>query len=297
LEKLSDPTCEYGDALRQQVWAILRHGEPDNVPPPPLPAPVPVEVARQPQESFRMPKLWGSGGEPPQNNRLDINAPNQFLSLTTQQLARFKKWSDGDFVTGEKIVAKSIDETPLQLQPRALNFAALQPTVGGGFHPGIEITYISTFPEWFAGPFRVAGEVEGLPIEPGQVNGFMAIPWQGDFWSCNTMWWPAQRPEVVFDVDDNGRRSMQDWFRGKDIPKGASTVPGYAEGFNIMVHIWPKLGIIARTHDRVDQQEVWTLEGEEIFEERERDASLDKNLHIPPGACVPPGANGDASTT
>lgn len=282
LAKIADPINPEGTPYRQQIWSILRHGESDNVPPPPAPAPWPIQPATQPQQSFRMPKLWGSGGEPIQNTRLGLDAPNQFLSLTRQQLARFKKWADGDFITGEPVESVPLETLPLAEQPRALNFAALEPTVGGGFHPGIEITYISTFPEWFKGPFRVTDKVSGLTVEPGQVNGFMAIPWQGDFWSCNTMWWPAQRPEIVVEVDERGRRTPLYWFRGHGIPDDASAKDDYAEGYNIMVHIWPKLGVIMPAEGE-------SIGGEAVLKEYERDQSLDESLDLPPGSpCVPP---------
>ena len=34
-------------------------------------------------------------------------------------------------------------------------------------------------------------------FQPGDINAYMALPWQADFNECNTNWWPAQRPDIV----------------------------------------------------------------------------------------------------
>src|SRR5258708_24188832 len=72
-------------------------------------------------------------------------------------------------------------------------------------------------------------------VEPGDVTKWMAVPWQADFYECNTHWWPAQRPDDVvseFDFQDvavkfsveKGADALatllfprKDWARGVDI--------------------------------------------------------------------------------
>lgn len=69
-------------------------------------------------------------------------------------------------------------------QPHALVRAALEACVGGPFFPGIEMTFIADEPETWQGPFRLR---EGLAA--GDVTKHMAVPWQADFFQCNTHWW------------------------------------------------------------------------------------------------------------
>ena len=64
--------------------------------------------------------------------------------------------------------------------------------VGGPFYPGIEMTYISAKKETYKSPFRLADK-----FNAGDITCYMAMPWQADFYECNTHWWPAQRPDDV----------------------------------------------------------------------------------------------------
>lgn len=194
LSTFADPSTP-GNA-RQQIYNIMRHAE-DCVPPPPTPAPAPRKVGDGPlSRGNLMPKLWGSGGKPLQNQQLGNNLPNQYLSLTPNQLARMKDWADGNFTTGEKppTQGRPLEDYPVAEQPLAMDMSALQPTIGGGFHPGIEFPYLILYDTFFAEAFRVAANVE-----PGSLAAFMSCPWQGDFWSCNTAWWPVQRPDIKAD--------------------------------------------------------------------------------------------------
>ena len=259
LAVFSDPTSN--NQARLQIYNIMRLAEDLLPPPPPEPAPPPRKAGDGPasQGNF-MPKLWGTGGKPLQNLQLGNNLPNQYLSLTPQQLARMKDWADGNFVTGKPFVPQDLDQYPVAQQPHAMDEAALQPTIGGGFHPGIEFPYLILYKKFFAAAFRVAADVE-----PGSVAAYMSSPWQGDFWSCNTAWWPVQRPDIVVDWN-NGQRSQKDWFRGFD-DQGEEL--SQTDGYNQMVDVWWKLGMVVPTAGAVDQ-------GEQVFEEAERDPSLDK---------------------
>jgi hypothetical protein len=73
-----------------------------------------------------------------------------------------------------------------------LTRAALERTVGAPFYPGIEMTYIVRDPSIYAAPFRFADH-----LAPGDITRWMAMPWQADFFECNTFWWPAARPDDV----------------------------------------------------------------------------------------------------
>ncbi|GAB4187720.1 MAG: LodA/GoxA family CTQ-dependent oxidase [Wenzhouxiangellaceae bacterium] len=250
-------------AARQQIYNIMRHTEgahPGPVDPPPTPAPPPRKAGEGPVYNGNlMPKLWGTGGKPLQNQQLGNNLPDQYLSLTTGQLARMKDWADGNYVTGEKIQPTPLEQLPLAQQPTAMDEAALQPTIGGGFHPGIEFPYLIVYQQYFAEAFRVAADVE-----PGSVAAYMSCPWQGDFWSCNTAWWPAQRPDIVVEFDGEQRVAV-DWFRGCDPTTGQPL--SSTDGYDQMVQVWWQLGMVVATDQVID--------GETVFKEIERNPALD----------------------
>lgn len=250
-----------GSAARQGIYNIMRHAEENFPPPPPTAAPPPRKAGTGPASRGNfMPKLWGTGGKPLQNEQLGNNLPNQYLSLTPAQLARMKDWAEGNFTVGTPIVPQPLDKLPLAEQPNAMDVAALQPTIGGGFHPGIEFPYLILYREFFAEAFRVAKDVE-----PGSVAAYMSCPWQGDFWSCNTAWWPVQRPDIVVEYDNEKMRTKE-WFRGFSPVTGEPL--SQDDGYNQMVSVWWQLGMVVST-SRTDQ-------GETVFQEAERDPALDK---------------------
>jgi hypothetical protein len=103
-----------------------------------------------------------------------------------------EKWAAGDFTTGESKISKPINLISPSDQAHELERAALEVCVGGPFYPGIEMTYISAYKSTYKSPFRLSDD-----FGPGDVTKYMAIPWQADFFECNTHWWPAQRPDDV----------------------------------------------------------------------------------------------------
>ncbi|MEW2051687.1 LodA/GoxA family CTQ-dependent oxidase [Streptomyces sp. NPDC005476] len=135
-----------------------------------------------------MPQLAGDGGDPVDGN------PRRWLALLPGQYERMRRWAEGDFVADGTTPAEPVRLTdlPLAEQPHALVRAALEACVGGPFFPGIEMTFIADEPDTWEEPFRLR---EGL--SPGDITKHMAVPWQGDFYQCNTHWWPAQRPDDV----------------------------------------------------------------------------------------------------
>ena len=278
---LADP----GDTmkpLRQRIYGFMRHASGpnsrlvDSLMPAPPQRPTSwkdpkfqVEV-----DEHKMPKLWGTGGKPAQNKQLGDNFPNQFLSLTDWQLRHMQAWADGDFEVGSLQDPVALDQLPLQDQPHALDAAAMEPTIGGGFHPGIEFPYLVIYREKFAAPFRVAGD-----IEPGALSAYMSSPWHGDFWSCNTAWWPTQRPDVVFQYDPKDQsRTHREWYRGYD----EHGEPLSAEdGYDQMVYAWPRLGMVLplKSADGSVVQD----NGETVYVEQQRDPALDR----PPAGAKP----------
>lgn len=274
MESFTDPS-EKGKQKRQMIFVLMRRAAGKNgrmvdslMPPPPQrPTSWKSEEFKEPVEDYKMPKLWGSGGKPLQNQQLGNDLPDQFLSLTDWQLNHMKNWADGNFEVGVPIKPILLEQLPLAEQPHALDSSALQPTIGGGFHPGIEFPYLIIYREKFAEAFRVNKDTE-----PGSVAAFMSSPWQGDFWSCNEAWWPTQRPDVVFQYDrKNQTRTYKEWFRGYD----ASGEPlSNTDGYNQMVYAWSKLGMVLpiKTTDGSFLKD----NGETVFVEQERSPTLDR---------------------
>jgi hypothetical protein len=220
-----------------------------------------------PVEDFKMPKLWGTGGKPEQNKQMGNNLPNQYLSLTDWQLNHLKNWSDGDFEVGTLQEPIPLEQLPLAEQPHALDSSAVEPTIAGGFHPGIEFPYLIIYRDKFAEAFRVNGDTE-----PGSVAAFMSSPWQGDFWSCNEAWWLTPRPDIVFAYDGkNQTRTYREWFRGYDA--GGEPLSS-TDGYNQMVYAWPKLGMVLPV--KTENGGFLKDNGEIVFVEYERNPALDR---------------------
>lgn len=271
-----DPS-DNSKSSRQMVYDLMRHAAGQNgrlvdslMPPPPeRPTSWKNDEFKRDEddEDFKMPLLWGTGGKPLQNKQLGNNMPNQFLSLTDWQLNHLKEWADGNFDVGVPPKPLTIELLPLAAQPHALDASALEPTIGGGFHPGIEIPYLVIYRDNFAEAFRV-----NKNIEPGALAAYMSCPWQGDFWSCNTAWWPTQRPDIVFDYDKtNQTRTYKEWFRGYDEdgePLSAT------DGYNQMVYAWSKLGMVLPVKN-ADGSELKD-NGQSVFVEQERDPALNQ---------------------
>lgn len=169
-------------SLRQSVFSRVRNPN----------LPLDSEAAKNQAYLRFMPQLSGDAGGAVEGD------PRTFLRLSVAQYAVLEKWAAGDFdadwepgkVTPPE--PKPLEEYPVAEQPDALTRAALAAGVGGGFHPGIEITYICEHSNLYAAPFRFRDD-----LEPGAITKYMALPWQGDFYSCMQWWWPSQRPEAV----------------------------------------------------------------------------------------------------
>ncbi|GGV24564.1 hypothetical protein GCM10010495_45210 [Kitasatospora herbaricolor] len=150
-----------------------------------------VEDVTQANFAF-MPQLAGDDGSPTEGK------PRTWFTLLPGQYERLRRWAAGDFVADFDPGAATpagptpLPDLPLPEQPHALVRAALEPCVGGPFFPGIEMTYIADDPATWAGAFRLRED-----LAAGDVTKHMAVPWQADFYECNTYWWPAQRPDDV----------------------------------------------------------------------------------------------------
>ncbi|WP_159461045.1 LodA/GoxA family CTQ-dependent oxidase [Streptomyces viridosporus] len=186
----------------------------------------------QANEGF-MPVLAGDGGD------RDPEQPRTWLTLLPGQYERMRRWAVGDFLAdwpGAPAPAVPLEAFAPGDQPHALVRAALEACSGGGFFPGIEMTYIADNPAAWAAPFRLRED-----LSAGDVTKYMALPWQADFHACHTHWWPASRPDEVLPEPEHdalvrvAAEAFKEWDRGV----------GDADG---MVAKWSTLGfVVART--------------------------------------------------
>lgn len=167
--------------------------------------------------------------------------PQTWLALLPGQYERMRRWADGDFVAdwaGRVPDPVPFDLLPPAEQPHALVRAALESACGGGFFPGIEMTFIADEPATWSAPFRLRED-----LKAGDVTKYMAVPWQADFYACRTHWWPAARPDEVLPESEldafltGAAGAFQEWDRGLGDGKDAV-------GMNEMVKKWSTLGFI-----------------------------------------------------
>lgn len=293
LDGYSNPNTE-NNQYRTFVFNAIRPAEQLTplVPPPPASIPEGAVPKGGVQSGRLMPHLFGEGGSDIENSFNNTDYPNQWLSLTPHQLWKFQEWVNGNFQAGTEVEPIPLDQLPLAQQPAALDFSSLEPTVGGGFHPGIELTYYMKIPGFFTSAFRFAdnitddnGQVIGA-ITPGSVSGYMSIPWQGDFWSCNISWWAAMRPDIVVTARGSNppQLSHKPWFRGEavGIPPNADSIDGYEGGYEHMARYWSYFGFVV-PNGKVDS-------GMMELAETERAACLDSDT----APCSPVNPNAPA---
>jgi hypothetical protein len=173
LQSLSDVRDEGGRLLRQSIFKRIRK-------PPELASA--EERAIQANGSF-MPALSGDEGD------ATTGDPTTWLTVTALQYRRLEAWAHDRFSPGPRhpAVASSVAD-----QPWHLTHAVLDSCTGGAFYPGIEMTAISRSPRAYSEAYRLADN-----LVAGDITKYMAVPWQADFFECNTHWWPAQRPDSV----------------------------------------------------------------------------------------------------
>jgi hypothetical protein len=170
------------------------------------PAPPNAAAARAQANLRFMPQLSGDEGYTTEGE------PSTWFTVLTSQYAMLERWADGDFDADWPTAAlpppplfEQIDPAD---QPAALDRAALEHCVGGPFFPGIEMTYICRDSGLYSGPFRLRA---GLAA--GDVTKRMAVPWQADFYECQSRWWPSQRPDDV--ITEQQYQKILDAFAGQ----------------------------------------------------------------------------------
>ncbi|XYI03786.1 LodA/GoxA family CTQ-dependent oxidase [Sorangium sp. So ce1128] len=314
-EQLASPGAESA-ALREEIFKRIRDPaavafHPNNLPAPAPPAPdgiaffapAPVEaapawtrvdtpLARDQAYAHYMPILGGDDGAPEQGK------PATWMTVLPSQYEILRRWAEGDFTPGDRPAPRArLESYPVEEQPEALDLAALERCVGAPFYPGIEMTYIAADRRSWAERFRLSPS-----FGPGDVTKHMALPWQADFYECNTHWWPAQRPDDVVTEAEfervSARVGPQDgpgillelldgrspWARGlrpnedgdededentkEDEDQNRRRLRAFV-GDNDMVELWHQLGFVVRKQGR---------NGDEVFVETERAPFVGRNV-------------------
>ncbi|GAC1639063.1 MAG: LodA/GoxA family CTQ-dependent oxidase [Ktedonobacteraceae bacterium] len=192
---------------------------------------------------FAMPRIFGDDYDHPDH-------PQHFLSLTRTQYATMDHWQRGDFQNDWNPPHPPTVPPQEQITPEGLDRAALENCAGGGFHPGIEVSWLIRKKEIFSEPFRIK-QGASLPPGPLKVNaGFfsqqMGVPWQADSHSClrelyqghSFAWWPGQRPDDVYlSAADVAAGKMVSWTRSLD------------GSFADMVNKWSTLHFVVKNGD------------------------------------------------
>jgi hypothetical protein len=179
------------------------------------------------------------------------------LTVTHVQYGMLRNWVDGGFTPA---LTKVGPPSPLPpppgpgfITPDGLDRAALENAQGGGFFPGIEVSWQIRNPNLFKEPFRIDGNAqsqyigESGPIGPGHFSRQGAVPWHADFNDCRHEgdygWWPAQRPDDA--LPSYGASQRLDWAR----PNNALSNQQQRTTHEDMLANWFKYGFIVQVND------------------------------------------------
>lgn len=188
---------------------------------------------------------------------IELSSVLDRFAFTARQKTVLALWAQGSFVQDFAVAAP-----PAIRSPEAIDRAALDATVGGGFFPGIEIGILSTNPELYDEPFRLTrqafsdndpsiGAAVQTTLRAGSLTERMACPWQADFMKCSGNWWPAQRPDTVT-------------VRPADPTPSADWDLGIHSHIDLVANFW-KLGFL---------HPATAPNGDSVMVESERDVSL-----------------------
>jgi hypothetical protein len=185
-------------------------------------------------------KKWAAGNFTVDEHHKPIKYNYQFNSEGQRQgQGRYPKYGNeqGDYKEFEEIITNASD------QVEHLKKSPLVWCVGGAFYPGIEMTFIAYDKKTFSNKYDF--RINSDNIKPGDINAYMALPWQADFNQCTTTWWPAQRPDNVItekklkeimnkSYKEISSNDFEDWTRN------GNAILSMAE----MVNSWTKLGFV-----------------------------------------------------
>ena len=260
-------TCDHSKEDRTLIFVRLRNPLAD------------AKTAQLQATGKFMPALSGDGG-PARNGK-----PRTWLSLLPSQYRKFAKWRDGDFIPGAAEQISSLDGLSADDQVQALQRAAIEPAVGGGFYPGVEAGHTLAQAKTYACAFRI----DSRSNRPGDLTKHLSVPWHAGLHQRKDTWWPTARPDdvVAHDVFEevdrawlSGGKAVSQGLEGRvrwDRGLGVSTLlrrpwrnPACAvddprdserRGADDMVRYWSELGFVVPRR---------TSSGEVIHVETER---------------------------
>lgn len=181
-------------------------------------------------EEAKIPQIFGDAyGEP-------HSYPNTYLSVTKTQFEHLRRWTVGQFAddwSGSAPHPPKFEELSCEEQTAHLERAPLHDCLGGPFHPGIELTWVTRLKSIWKSPYRLkilslkhaAKQDFGASLSPvkclapggpydgiaaGALTRFLGVPWQTDSASCNSngdyspseflsmpTYWGARMPDQV----------------------------------------------------------------------------------------------------
>jgi hypothetical protein len=194
------------------------------------------------------------------------------LTITHVQYGMLRNWANGNF-TPAPAGAKIGPPSPLPpppgpgvITPNGLDRAAIENAQGGGFFPGIEVSWQIRNPNLFKEPFRLdlnaatqyMGDVG--TIGPGHFSRQGAVPWHADFNDCRREgdygWWPAQRPDDA--LPGYGANNRLDWGRPNNWYSNKQQQTSHED----MLANWWKYGFIVQVNDPAGLQAPQLVETE-----------------------------------
>jgi hypothetical protein len=240
-----------------------------------------------------MPPLSGDGGD-----RTD-GVATTWLSVLPSQYRKLEKWGNHNFQPGVEQTFPDFDcICDPNAQVEALQRAALEPCIGGGFYPGVEASWTVRKASSYAGAFRFSPN-----LDAGDITKNMCLPWQAGLFDCKDTWWPAARPddvipEDVFEEANKAWRSDQPkliealegrvkWDRGLGVttlfrlpwqnPADAIEDPRNIErrGCDDMVRYWHELGFVLPVKTAWSDANTTDIEVVHVERERRPHAGMD----------------------
>jgi len=196
-------------------------------------------------------------------------------TITRAQYQILQKWTGVEGTDWTNDWPGSPPPLPTTVTPDGMTQAALEACVGAAFFPGIEAS-------WFLRDTSKQGALDYLEpyrLDPtghsaGDVTRQMAVPWQADFWKCQSSpglaWWPAQRPDDVFPETGGGA-----------LPWTRQLVGTHLD----MVSHWHKLGFVVNQSGSLVESErrvvctnIFLVTDRSTFSEDEVSAQLQQSV-------------------
>ena len=112
-------------------------------------------------------------------------SPRSYLAVQPFQYAALQRWAAGDFVPGVAgPIPSQVEDLPIEMQPAALDRAALEACLGDAFHPGCEATWPMRVASMYASPFRLLHRQGSEPDYGDVLTPAIALSADGPLAGC-----------------------------------------------------------------------------------------------------------------